>query len=87
MRFPRFKFLERGLGIRDKIGNFRRLLDQRRIDGTRTKTADTILKKTSNFLWGNFVEPGRPGWGDRPPQPPLDFEKAMREREKLKGKK
>ncbi len=32
MRFPRFKFLERGFGIRNKVHNLRELIDQRRLD-------------------------------------------------------
>ena len=44
------------------------------------------MKKTSDFLQRNFVEPARKDWPDRPPQPPVNFEETMKERKKLKEK-
>jgi len=59
LRPPRFKFFERGFGIRNKIAALTTFIDQRRLDGTRTKTMDRLLKRSRNLLQRLIVEPGK----------------------------
>jgi len=44
----RIRILEHGFGLRAKAQKARALADQRRIDGTRTRFGDSVLKKFSN---------------------------------------
>lgn len=60
MRAPRLKFLERGLGIRDKAHNVRKLVDTRRLDGTKTRITDRALGKISTFMAWFFESPVKP---------------------------
>jgi len=54
----RMKFLEMGFGLRKKAQILKEVVDQRRLDGSRTRAGDYFLARVSNFLSGIF-EPAR----------------------------
>lgn len=54
----RIRILEHGFGLRSKAQKARALADQRRIDGTRTRFGDSVLKKFSNLMQ-SIIEPAR----------------------------
>ncbi len=56
---PRFKFLERGLGIRKKVNTVLDLIDQRRLDGIQNQKVDKVLGKTRQKLRAELHEPAR----------------------------